>query len=202
MPAPKGAKWERWVEAQIAKLWQRSPFGNSGITLTGPNQFTVDGSMTVTGDFNAEGKINNDALVNPLNPTRVHTDAQDFSVPAASSGFATIASVAVTVPNGFTQMLVISMGANATAFNSGTSNDFLYVRGRINDSDSGGFVLGSSSVAAGDYGVASDFRLRLLTGLTPGATVTFALQVQAAYDPWTANIANAANLDAALLWLR
>jgi hypothetical protein len=145
------------------------------------------------------GVIGNGALANPLSPTRVHSDANTFTVTVA---WATIATATATVPAGYSQALILSMAVGATANNSTAASDFLYARGRVNTGPLGGYSLGSADVPPGKYGLTFDFQTGLLTGLTAGSTLTFTAQVSSAFGSWAANSGNVANLDVALLWLR
>lgn len=161
MPAPRGSKWEQWVESQIARLWQRSPFGNSGITLTGPGQFEVDGAMHVTGSMDVDGPIDvhgtanfdgdttiggNMAVTGTLSLPAGIIDNDALANPvtavaahASGDGFGLTtgpnevkASATVAVPAGFTKALVQAFSA-ISAWNPTASADTLYIGCRINN---------------------------------------------------------------------
>lgn len=144
------------------------------------------------------GSVGNDSLTNPLQPIRVHDDASGFN---ANTAWATRLSVSATVPAGFTQLLIQNIASSVTMTNNTGTIDYLYVSVNVSVGALGGFSLGSPDVAPGGSGVATDLRTGLLTGLTPGATLTFSGDVSTAFGSWSGGT-GVGNLDVVGLWLR
>jgi hypothetical protein len=226
MPGFDFVRWMKSIESKISFILERlnNVLANTGLSIPSPGVTQVDGSLNVVGTENVSGNlnvsgnetvsgnltvsgalvlpnasVNNAWLTNPLSPTRLHSDANNYTVGTAWS---TIATAVTTVPTGYTQALILSMAVGASAQNSTAASDFLYASGRVNTGSLGGYSLGSADVPAGKYGLTFDFQTGLLPGLTAGSTLTFTAQVSTAFGSWAANTGNVANLDVALLWLR
>lgn len=145
-----------------------------------------------------DGIVGNQALASPVQPVLVHDDASGFD---ATTTFTTKLSVSVTVPAGFTSLMVTSFTVGVTMANSTAATDYLYISPGIVGHVINGFVLGSSDTAPGITAVTQENAGALLTGLTPGSTVTFVGSVRTAFGSWTGGT-GVANLTASGLWLR
>jgi hypothetical protein len=186
------------IEESLKRLQNASPFSGTGLSIPEDGTTQVEGNLWVTGDFTADGKINNDALTAPVVPATAHADAGSFSSGVAWS---TKCSVTVPVPSGYTKALVLSLVTAATAKNTTAARDFLYTSASISGMGSlPGWVLGSPDVPAGAYGVATDYQTVLLTGLSGSFTVEG--QISTGFATWAADSGNKMNLDISLLFLR
>lgn len=188
---------------RLKRLENSSTFFNSGMTVTGPNEFEIDGSVTVTGDFTADGKIKNDALTDPVKPQVVKVSASNFSLTVP---FVEKAGVDVTVPTGFTELAIVMSGRmyainpNTTGGADTTGTDALYVRVSIGGNQS----ISTPTGVSGSNGFATtiSFDAFDLTGLTPGSTLRFSVEGATAYQTFAANAANYITATAQLIWLR
>ena len=189
-----------------------SPFSGTGVHPNGLQGLDSDNYVPAASGFRLNGgtgvieakdvilyDLPNSMLASPVLPARLHADASNFAV---TTSWAAVASVSTTVPDGYSQALILNLAAGATAYNNTAAVDFLYVSADMSGTTLGGWTIGSVDVDATGTGVAYDFRTGLATGLTPGATVTFSLEVSTAFGTWAAINANVANLDVAMLWLR
>ncbi|MER7070976.1 hypothetical protein [Terrabacter sp. NPDC000476] len=186
----------------VGGTWKSSQFdGNLGTGAPGTTGWAFDDSRAILPELVLRpGSIGNDSLTEPVRAARLHDDAKGFGVGTA---FATILTATITVPAGYTQALIMSACVGATAYNNTTAVDFLYTRLVVSPGGLlAGWAIGSVDVDASGTGVSYDFRSGLLTGLTPGTTLTFTGQVSSAFGAWAGASYNVANLDAAILWLR
>lgn len=206
MPAPKdfGEMWA-WLLREIRSLRQAMNhlLDNSGIHLTAPGQFEIDGTVTVTGDFIAEGKISNDALTDPVIPQVARLSASGFSL---TTTHVDQDSVSLTVPDECTRLLASVQGrmyvvnSNTTGGADGTGTEAIYVRLTVGVNQSTATPTGVS----GSFGFASTTGQDafLLSGLTPGGSVTFAVAGKCGYSSIPAYVDNYIIATATLIWLR
>jgi len=91
----------------------------------------------------------------------------------------------------------------ASAYNSSVSWDTLYVRAAITlpggATTDGTEIFLPVTTAAWTTGSAS--LAGVFSGLSPGS-ITVACKVRSGYGPWSANVANVANVDASVIFLR
>lgn len=187
---------------QARKNATASRFALSGLSVTGEGETTVDGNLVVTGDFTAQGKISNDALTNPVIPQVLNLSQTTFAVGVP---FAEIVGADVTVPAGFTQLLVSASewlqlyNAKTTGGNNGTGGDYIYAQVVIGGT-SGQFtatgVSGNGGTATATSGLA-----QLITGLTPGGTVRVSAYGATDFSV-ASSVSNKCLLIATLSWLR
>lgn len=203
------------ITIQGGKLTIKDLSGNILATLdaTGLN---VTGTETVTGTLNVTGNtiiggtlslpagiINNDALANPVIPGVVNASATNFGL--GSGSFADVVSASATVPSGCARLLATASGwidcynQKTTGGNNGSGGDYLYCKIKVGSTvglRTATGVSGSNGQATAGSGYSA-----LLTGLTPGSSVSLSTQGVSDYgiDPNTGNIAI---LSATLLWLR
>lgn len=167
----------------------------------GTTGWAVDDQKMAVGELILRpGSIGNDSLTSPVVPDSVWESATGFSVGVAWS---TVITKNVTVPAGFTK-LVAGGKARVTAFyNQDTPADVDYLYAVL-------FVAGQSSdyyplavTGAGGSGTNQVFRDVVLSGLTPGATVSFVVQASTAFKTWASPLTNnEARLGASLQWYR
>lgn len=207
----------RAIEAKLAS--KGSPFFGTGFHPTADNGIASD---NFDGDLNAgsagtkgwamdadqaafgelilrPGSIGNDALTDPVIPGSVWVASTSFSVAVAWN---TVASQTVTVPAGCTR-LEADVRARVTAFynNVGTGVDYLYARLTVGGQSSGFYPLAVTD--SGGSGTNHVFRNVLLTGLTPGATVSITLEGSTSFNSWAGPTTNnEAQIGASLRWLR
>jgi hypothetical protein len=219
LPRDDLVKWMKGIESQISLLHERmnNPLANTGLTVPSAGvvecdgTFNVVGSQSVSGDLSISGtlelpngSVNNAALVNPIVPNVVNQVATNFAIPASS--WTTIVTNTVTVPAGFTQLLALATGMafvvnpNTTGGSNGTGGDIVECRMGIG----GTYGMGAGVSISGSNGQTScpAAVAVLLTGLTPGGTVTLVTQATTGFQAFAANGSNQANLCAQLLWLR
>lgn len=206
MPIPKDFEdmWrELKAELQRMRDFMRNPFANSGITQDAPGEFTVDGSMTVTGDFNAQGKISNDALVNPVLPQSVFANATGFTL---TTTLDVKVSVDVQVPVGYTRLAALATGSvyainpNTTGGSNGQGGDAISARTDIGPYYSAWMPEGVSG--ANGFSTQTSSLSTLIEDLTPGDTVTLAERGMSNYQTMAADPSNRAYINAMLFWLR
>ena len=105
-----------------------------------------------------------------------------------TTGYATLASFALTVPAGFTRALV-SVSVFAAGASGAGSADRIYVQAVTNG------VTGPESITATapslPVGSASAFQTQNLSGLTGGATITISVQAHLAVGPGSPLFTNA-----------
>jgi hypothetical protein len=209
----------RKVREAIESIRAASPFANAGFHPTADDGIESD---NFDGDLNAAdagtrgwamdadqaafgelilrpGIIGNDALTDPVIPGSVWQSDTGFSVAVAWS---TVVTRTVTVPDGCTR-LEADARARVTAFynNVGTGIDYLYAHLTVGGQSSGYYPLAVTD--NGGSGTNHVFRNVLLTGLTPGASVTFALQASTGFFSWAGPTTNnEAQIGASLRWLR
>jgi hypothetical protein len=192
------------MQRQINVLEQRSPFANTGISVTGPRQFEIDGSMTITGDLTAEGKIHNDALVSPVVPGVAREVASGFTLTAAT--LEEKAGTDLIVPAGCTRLLAVVAG-RCYAVNTRTSGgadttgtDAIYVSLKLGD---GAATLATPTGVSGSGGFATTTSTEAfsLSGLTPGTTLRLGVWCASGYQNLT-HPDNRASYSASLIWLR
>ena len=221
-----------WLKAEVKKAKEGSSFSGTGMHPNGQGGIDSDnfddthgfsfkdtgdaefnGNVDVGGTLNVTGNtviggtlslpngiIDNDALANPLQPSTAHADATNFSVPGRPSTNL-IMSVTVPVPPGFTQALILSLVVNAKAFNTTASPDNLYINAVIPGQPvPPGYQISSADAPGSAYAVVEQTTTRLLTGLSGSFTIQG--KVMAELGAWSADVGNAANIDAAIVFLR
>jgi hypothetical protein len=150
------------------------------------------------------GIIGNGALANPVIPGVVNLYVSFFGL--GFPGYAEVAGIDLTVPNGCTQLQFTGTAAidcynpKTTGGNNGVGGDYLYTQIRIGSKTSpGNWATGVS----GSNGNATSIRSYsdLLTGLTPGSTVRASIYGSSDYGI-ASNSGNLASLSAQLTWLR
>ena len=158
---------------------------------------TIGGNLAVTGTLSLPaGIINNDALTNPVLFDGGGGAVTNFAV---STTHATLGTVTKTVPAGCTKMASFCWGG-VTAVNSRTVLDFLFAQVFIESFD--GNPLWAPVDPDGGSGHTSASKYGILTGLTPGATVTHGLRAWANGGTWSASVSNVADLQLIVLWGR
>lgn len=144
------------------------------------------------------GKIDNASLSSPVVPGVGGASATNFAVSTTSTN---VVSVAILIPDGFTQALV-HVTAAASATNVTAVDDVLYVRAAI--TLPGGAVTNGAELysfaPANKWGTASGSLAAIFSGLTPGS-ITVSAKVRAVGN-WAANGVNLANVDASIVFLQ
>lgn len=181
---------------RLAALERRNPLANTGMRCTAPGQFEIDGTVTVTGDFIAEGKISNDALTSPVAPGSIYAYSQGFDLPTANTN---IVTSTITVPDGFTKAAV-SIVTRVYAVNHTPDLDYLY--GEANIAGLNGFAL--PLAVSGNNGTGTNVSpfSTVLDALIPGDTFTVQQAVHTAFAPWPADGSNTAEISGSILWFR
>lgn len=149
------------------------------------------------------GVIGNGALANPVTPGVVNASSSNFGL--GSGAFADVVATTVAVPSGCTQLLVSGAGwidcynQKTTGGNNGSGGDYLYCKIKVGSAAGNSTatpVSGSNGNATATSGYSA-----LLTGLTPGGSVSISAQGVSDYGI-AVNTGNIAILSATLLWLR
>lgn len=200
---PKVPKSRLTLSGEIREQRRRitdktTQFSGTGLHFPEPGTVQVEGNLWVTGDFTADGKISNDALVNPVVPKVAHASADNFIVPTVAN--AVRATATITVPDGFTTALVTAT-AGISAYNDTASADFLYVAAWIQADTDIGWSL-PVTVPAGESGVTSQTATALLTSL--GASFTVKAACSSVNGSWNTGLTGGTyiNVDATVLFLR
>lgn len=204
---PKASRTVRSIlnahEDELRRRRSSTAFSGSGMTVTAPGQFEIDGDVTVTGNFTAEGKINNDALVNPVAAGAIFDSLTNFSL---STTLTNIRTTTLTVPTGFTSA-AISVVARCYAVNprstggyDGLGGDYLYCQANI--AGFNGYALPLPVSGSGGSGFNVSPYSTVLSGLTPGAHVLVQIAAATNYASWTANVANTAEVSGSVMWFR
>jgi hypothetical protein len=176
-----------------------------GAPTTVSGSLGVSGPMTVTGTLSLPaGIINNDALTSPVVPGYVNVAS---GVTFTTTTYGNVLSTTVTVPSGVTQLLANAQSgtwcqgnSNTTGGSNGTGGDAIYSRTSIGGVTGEG--LGQPVLGSGSFGSVNSSLSTLLTGLTPGGTVTLQSQTFSGYQNIPANAGNKLTLTALLIWLR
>jgi len=145
------------------------------------------------------GSIGNDSLTNPVVPAAVWATASAFTV---SPSWSTVITRSLTVPAGFTSAIISAKG-RVTAFmnqDSPANVDYLYAVLFVGGDSSDYYPVVVTDL--GGSGTNHVFRDSVLTGLTPGGTVTLTLQASTDSETWTAPAYNTALMGASVQWLR
>lgn len=221
-----GAQPEPWksLAARIYKIEEmlrgavnRSPFFGTGMHANGDGGIDSDNFVAGTSgysfkaDGNAEfndltlrgGIIGNDALAEPVVPQVARLSASGFSL---TTTHVNKDSASLTVPSGCTRLLASVQGrlyvvnSNTTGGADGTGTEAIYVRLTVGANQSTATPTGVS----GSFGFASTTGQDafLLTGLTPGESVTFAVAGKCGYSSIPAYVDNYIIATATLIWLR
>lgn len=172
-----------------------SVLARSGLSVPEEGTTQVDGTLHVLGDFIADGKISNDALMAPVSPLSAHTDGTNFSL-ATGANVAKL-TMTVPVPEGYSSALVLASG-NMNAYNSTASADYGYLGIRINGAAIGWSL--AAYAAGGTYCAVSNSASSLLSSI--GSSFTVQAACSSANADWAANASNTINLDAMVLFLR
>lgn len=194
----KGSASNLLVPAGIRARKDAVTIENALITdgsLTVNGAATINGPMTVAGTLSLPaGIIDNEALAAPVKPGSAGLTQQNFGT---TSGGAVYAQATITVPDGYSQALVMN-GVMAGAVNSTTNPDYLYVASSI-DGVSGGETA-TLAPANNGWASATAFGIRTLTGLT-GGTITVGVWIRTG-AAWAANASATANVNTIALFLK
>lgn len=184
-------------ELQEEQRRQRStsPFANSGLSVPAPGTTQVTGNLWVTGDFTADGKITNAALINPVIPGQQFIGRNTFGVTVAG---AYVLTRTATVPAGCDTVTVTAYG-RVIATNSTGSADYLYTALDVNGTGGNQFAV---DIPAGKFSTSSVGFATTLTGLTPGDPVVTGLYTSTGLASWASSGSNAADLSVTYLWTR
>jgi hypothetical protein len=167
-------------------------FANPG---THGNYFGGDGAI-LTNLLLRPGAIINDWLQSPVKAGFLFNSINTFGL---STTMTNIQTVNVTIPAGFTSLACIIIG-RVYATNNTAGLDYLYGQTNVNGYNGNSYPLPVS--ASGGTGTnVSPFAV-LLTGLTPGASVSFQMAAQTAFGPWASSASNGSELNGLLLWFR
>lgn len=202
-PTPRGleALFQRLerVERLLAALTGANILSAADV-FASKNGLTIASELLVTGATRIEGTlslpagiIDNDALANPVKPERFGGVGNSFGV----NGWTTVASAAVTVPDGFTKCVVAATGFYR-AQNNSTAGGYLAGRVLINGTPG---EQSSKQVSAGLGQQDTATADALLSGLASGQTIPVTVQV---YFPVTlsADANNTARVSGTLMWFR
>lgn len=189
------------IKSRMQRLEAANVFGLTGITPRAGGTdlegfVNVNGAMTINGPLTLQpGSIENDALANPVQMETSTNYLSNYEVGTVST---VRASLTLTVPNGFTQAVVI---ANPTgmAQNSTATADYLYVQAVIQGTPGG--ELYTSAGAGLAVGVASPVHMTLY-GLTGGEEITVSVATRTGFATWAAAPGNQANIYATAIYLR
>lgn len=180
-----------------------SVLARSGLSVPEEGVTQVDGNLVVVGDFTAQGKVNNDALTDPVVGNVARASATNFSL---STAWAEKAGVDLTVPEGCTQLLATVTGRlyainpRTSGGADGTGTDALYVSVVLGAYSSTATPTGISG--SGGFATSNCAEAFTLNGLTPGSTVRLGVQASSGYQSLAADVDNFVSLAATLLWIR
>lgn len=223
-------RWMKWVESKLSFILERlnNVLANTGLSVPSPGVTQVDGSLNVVGTENVSGNlnvtgnetvsgnltvsgalvlpngsVNNAWLVSPVSPQAVYDSVQNFSL---STTLTNIRTTNVTIPSGFTKAAVqltvraYATNPNTTGGNNGSGGDYLYAQANINGFN--GYALPTGVSGSNGSGTNVSTFAIVLTGLTPGATISLQCAVQTGFLSWAANANNTVDLSASIGWYR
>lgn len=140
-----------------------------------------------------------DALTELVNSTVIPmTDSNGAAGLATSTTTTVQTSVTFTVPDGYTQALIVA-SATAMAFNNTAAADYIYAEVIVDD------VQGGELYAPAGPGVSAGVNAPYfanLSELVAGTTITVSASVRTGFAAWGASTANATNVYAQVLFLR
>lgn len=149
------------------------------------------------------GSIGNDSLTNPVAVESVYDSFGGFGL---TTSMVNIRTKTVPVPAGFTKAAV-SITVRVFAVNMGTTGgydglggDYLYGQANINGYN--GYALPLAVSGNGGSGTNISPFSAVLTGLTPGSSVSLQIAAQTAYANWAANAQNVAEISGSVQWYR
>lgn len=189
------------LERQVRELAAANQLGSAGIKaveggITVEGSQTVNGPLTINGPLTLQpGSIENDSLTNPFSTQTSSNFLNNYAINTTST---VRTSVTFTVPDGYTQAVVI---ANPTAMgqNSTGAVDYLYAQAVIYGV--GGGELYTSAGAGLAVGLASPVHLTL-TGLVAGEPIEVSVATRTGFGTWAAAPGNQANIYATAIFLR
>lgn len=189
------------LERAVQQLAAANPFGLSGLRLQNGGMVvegyqTVNGPATFTGSLDLPaGSVQNDALANPV---QIDTASNGVDGEAITTTSTVRASVALTVPAGMTQAIVLTT-ATGMGENSTTASDYLYVSAVVEGINGG--ELYTSAAAGLGASLAAPFNTTL-TGLTDGQEITVGVATRTGTAAWDASTANQASIAVTVMYLR
>lgn len=171
-------------------------FSGTGLHFPAPGTVQVEGNLWVTGDFTADGKISNDALVSPVAPGVVSNEVTNFGITTSS---ATKMSGTISVPAGFTSA-AISVIARTFALDNDTVNptDYLYSRVTLGGVSSSEVPL--ACTFNGGSGTSVSPLSVVLTSL--GSSIAYSVSAHSAFANWGTDALNRVSLSGSVLWFR
>lgn len=189
------------LERTVQQLSAANPFGLTQMKpRDGGTDFdgfvNINGPAKITGTLDLPaGIIGNEALTSPVQIGTATNGVGSYAITTTST---VRASVTLTVPEGFTEAVVI---ANPTAmgFNSTASPDYLYAQAII-QTYNGGEIYTSAPAGVG-VGLASPFQMTI-TDLTGGDDITVSVATRTNNATWAASTGNQANIYAIAYFLR
>lgn len=189
------------LKRSIRELAAANPFGPMGIKpqmggMVVEGYQTVNGSMSINGPLSLQpGSVPNTALESPVQTAAASNGVTNYAIDTVST---VRASLALTVPAGFTKAIVIANAA-AMGTNSGTAQDYLYASAVVAGVNGG--ELYTSAPAGVGASVSAQFQ-PTLTGLTGGDTITVSVATRAGSATWAAATANQASIAATAIFLK
>jgi hypothetical protein len=200
------------IKARLTRIEQRlnNVLAHTGLSVPAEKVVQCDGSFNVLGDLNVSGtlelpngSVNNAALVNPVSPLAVYDYIQNFSL---STSLTNIRTTPITVPAGFTKaavsitVRVFAYNPNTTGGYNGAGGDYLLAEANINGLN--GFALPVAVSGSNGSGVNVSPFSTVLTGLTPGGTISLQIAASVNYAAWAANTQNTADVSGMIQWYR
>jgi len=195
-PWPSFIRRFKALEQLVQRLLNASPFAGTGMSIPSAGVVQLDGSLVVLGDFTAQGKINNDALTNPVVPAVAHGEGVNFTLSPTPADRAT---VTVPVPAGYTRAMVTAT-ASLSAYNPTASGDYVYVAAHIQSDTTLGYAM-PQGVGPSDSATTSQTATALLTGLSGSFTVKASASTGFVSFS-TSTSGNVCNIDATVFFLR
>jgi hypothetical protein len=191
------------MDRQIKVQGSASHLALSGLSVPEEGVTQVDGTLHVLGDFIADGKISNDALMNPIRGDAALDSASGFSL--NTTGTVPLVSQSWFVPEGFTKAHIYITG-RVFAYNSTAGVDYLFARSRayVPSSDIAIFGNGFPVAATGSNGSAfnvSPVGLEFLN-LSDGLEIRLEVQGWTAFATWAASAGNIADVAGQITWTR
>jgi len=223
-------RWTKSIDYRLNLLFEKlnNVLANTGLSVPGPGVTQVDQTFNVLGTQNVSGNLNvtgNETvsgnltvsgalvlpngsvssawLVNPTSPQAVYDSVQNFSL---STTLTNIRTTSITIPSGFTKAAVqltvraYATNPNTTGGNNGSGGDYLYAQANINGFN--GYALPTGVSGSNGSGTNVSTFAVVLTGLTPGGTISLQCAVQTGFLSWAANASNTVDLAASIGWYR
>jgi hypothetical protein len=142
-------------------------------------------------------------LANPTSPQAIYDYVQNFGL---TTTLTNIRTTLITIPDGFTKaavtitVRVYAINPNTTGGYDTHGGDYLYGQANINGYN--GFALPLAVSGSSGSGTNISPFSTVLTGLTPGGTISLQIAAAVNFAAWAAQTQNTAEISGSVQWYR